>query len=232
MIQPQHHPKDQELQAYTDGTLISGLSVIISTHLEFCASCSDKVKKYNQKLSGDFFQSFEQSSSSLDLDAELSKLDNSLKNLSTQKSENQGPQAPAVHQIHFDQMSFELPATLSSICSQYLDWRRFGEKSAVCRVTDEAKGNLLFIYVGPGEEIPEHGHEGSEFGCVIQGRFESEGQSYSTGDFALYDENIKHSPKALSDDGCLVVVWLEKRLNFLTGPLKPLNPVFWWYLNR
>lgn len=99
-------------------------------------------------------------------------------------------------------------------------------------MTQEINGSLLFIYVGPGEAIPEHGHAGKEYGCVIEGKFEGHGQNFSTGDFTFYDKNTHHSPKALSEEGCLVLVWLEKRLNFLSGPLKPLNPLLWWYLNR
>lgn len=229
-----HHPSNEDLTNYTNGTLRAGLATVISTHLEFCSFCKTKVQRLSDDLSHQFLSIEEQPHSEIDLEAEFHKMSPLIFSPLEEKvnKDNLVTGDITAREIHFDDKSFTLPKSLSSICTRYLDWRRFGENSAVCRVTDEANGNLLFIYVGPGDKIPEHGHEGSEYGCVLNGSFQSEGQFFSTGDFTVFHQETCHAPFTQSEDGCLVVVWLEKRLNFLTGILRPFNPLLWWYLNR
>tara|TARA_B110000438_G_scaffold47737_1_gene48027 strand:- start:953 stop:1594 length:642 start_codon:yes stop_codon:yes gene_type:complete len=77
------------------------------------------------------------------------------------------------------------------------------------------------IKMDPGSKVPLHSHNGKEYILVLEGSFNDEYGSYSKGDLQINDSNIKHTPIASKNEGCICLSITEKELVFY-GPFAPI----------
>ena len=89
-------------------------------------------------------------------------------------------------------------------------FRGFSEFSL--NINDE--NNLKLIKMEPGISGPLHSHDGKEFILVLNGSFHDEYGKYSKGDLQINDQNIKHTPIASEDEGCVCLTITEKDVIF------------------
>ena len=73
---------------------------------------------------------------------------------------------------------------------------------------------LKLIKMDPGASVPIHSHGGKEYILVLSGSFCDEYGSYSKGDIQINDQNIKHTPIACQEDGCICLTITEKDVIF------------------
>jgi putative transcriptional regulator len=222
-----HHPHFELIKKYAQGELTTPLSVMLSAHLETCQACRlsyhDIVKQEAVQLD----QCAEEISES-ELDAAF----NSLIELTADTPADVPVEASDPASIKVAGQVVELPKSMSFLKDQIIPWKEFGKKNAIAPVATSQNGQFYVIYIGPGESVPQHDHTGLEYSYVVAGSYNDGISNFETGDFAVSTNGYSHSPAATSDDGCLVISWVEGRLNFFQGILKPLNPLLWWYLHR
>lgn len=219
-----HHPPSELLKNFTEGSLDGSLASVISAHIEHCSSCQKYVYKIEQELSSSAFASVPPPVSTIDLNEAWNKL-------SSQMNEPTNIKPRAQSEITLDGMTFYLPRSLHKMAAKPLKWMAFGRGGKLCRLGHENGRSLFLIYLSANEEVPLHSHEGPEYSYVVAGNYSADGIQFDTGDFSISNKEIIHAPKAGSDDGCLLLSSVDKRLNYLHGWLKPFNGLLWWILN-
>ncbi len=223
-----HHPEYQLMQKFTLGELSSQLASMLSAHIEICPQCSSQ---YNQIIQSESATNadYNRLMSSREMDLAFDQLMVKISN-EEENEDREGNAEPL--SINVAGQVIQLPRSMNFLKGQNINWKEFGHKNAIAPIVQTPKGNFYLIYIGPGETVPHHDHSGTEYSYVAAGAFNDGVSSFSTGDFAISQHGYSHSPKATSDDGCLVLSWVEGRLDYFKGILKPLNSILWWYLHR
>ena len=95
-----------------------------------------------------------------------------------------------------------------------LDWKQVykGFKEYTASIDD--KDELKLIKMDPGVSVPLHSHGGKEYILVLEGSFCDEYGEYSKGDIQINDQEIKHTPLASNDTGCVCLSITEKDVIF------------------
>lgn len=229
-----HHPDETLILKFSRAEIISPLASMLSAHIEQCSECKKKYQEYLNQA----FSMPEKANSVFELndDEVSSALDLVMNKIEQQKNDSliQNKEAENITDL-FIEVSGEkirLPQSMAFLKDQPIPWKEFGKKNAIAPVVTAKEGRFYLIYIGPGESVPHHGHTEIEYSYVAAGAYEDGLSSYETGDFSFTNKSHHHTPKSISDDGCLVISWVEGRLNFFTGFLRPLNNLLWWYLHK
>ncbi len=222
-----HHPSNEVLRKFAAAELNESLSSVISAHIEHCSMCANSMTSHEKALASDMY------SSSV---IQQGSLDRIWLDISSQLDSSRNDQSNSLHfvkpaEILVGDQKFELPRSLRHISLSSLKWISFGQRGKIARLKGNESNSLLLIYLGPNEEVPPHSHSGVEYSYVISGSYSAAGSEFETGDFSFSDKTVVHSPKATSPDGCLLLSNVEEQLNFFQGFLKPLNQIFWRFLN-
>lgn len=223
-----HHPQNQTIEKYAMGELSAPLSSMVSAHLEECQECSLKyrdvvVRESAQLESGSF------PVAQNELDRAFSAVMAGISEISQEKITSQTLDNVS---INISGQVIPLPRSMNFLRDKKIAWKEFGKRNAIAPVVITPEGNFYLIYIGPGESVPQHDHTHAEYSYVVAGSYHDGFSTFETGDFSVSEKGCLHSPKAVSDDGCLVISWVEGRLNYFNGILKPLNSILWWYLHR
>lgn len=228
-----HHPNDTLILKFSKAEIFSPLASMVSAHIEKCYECREKYQNYLNQ------ESLEEQNSKNDADLNGNDIANALHLVMNKIGKENDILSPPkrIEEVEdfFIEVSGEkiqLPRSMNFLKKQTIPWKEFGKKNAIAPVVVTKEGTFYLIYIGPGEAVPHHGHTEIEYSYVAAGAFEDGLSSYETGDFSFTNNTHYHTPKALSDDGCLVISWVEGRLNFFTGFLRPLNNLLWWYLHK
>lgn len=104
---------------------------------------------------------------------------------------------------------------------QQIKWKKifngFYEYNFNLSASEKAK----LIKMNPGAKVPLHSHNGKEFILVLEGSFSDEYGTYKKGSLQINDSNIKHTPTASKENGCICLTITEQDLVFF-GPLAPI----------
>ena len=76
------------------------------------------------------------------------------------------------------------------------------------------KDELKLIKMEPGSSVPIHSHGGKEYILVLSGSFCDEYGKYNKGDIQINDQQIKHTPIACKDEGCICLTITEQDVIF------------------
>jgi putative transcriptional regulator len=223
-----HHPQTDIILKYTEGELIPSLASMIASHLEVCDQCRMHYKEFLQQ-SARHLESGSVELSGMDVDRAFNMV---MEKLDQQKFPEENRAETQQVQINVSGQLITLPRSMNFLKDEQIIWKEFGKKNAIAPLVTGPKGNLYLIYIGPGESVPQHNHTGVEYSYVAAGSYNDGISTFNTGDFSISSDEVSHSPRATSEDGCLVISWVEGRLNYFDGWLKPLNSLLWWYLHR
>ncbi|GAB4419901.1 MAG: ChrR family anti-sigma-E factor [Bacteriovoracaceae bacterium] len=221
-----HHPNLETIHKFSKGELNSPLSAMVAAHLELCLDCANHYQScLHSEVQIFTDQKVEMSSS---------EIDEAFDSLMAHMEDNNLEMESQSHQVNISISgeSFNLPSAFSFLKDKPIPWKEFGTKNAIAPISISPEGNFYLIYIGPGEKVPEHNHTHIEYSYVAAGSYQDGISQYQTGDFSFTDKTHRHAPMATSDDGCLVISWVEGRLNYFKGILSPLNSLLWWYLHR
>lgn len=221
------HPQENLIKAFSKGDLIPPLAAMVSAHIEKCTACR---VSYNEllKLEAKSLENEVHDLSVGDVDVFFDSVINKI------SSVHEPLLGGAVEdaEIEISGKIVKLPRALNFLKDQNIPWKEFGKKNAIAPVTTTQEGNFYLIYIGPGEKVPNHGHSGLEYSYVAAGSYVDGISEFNTGDFSVSGSDHVHSPQATSSDGCLIISWVEGRLDYFHGILRPLNSLLWWYLHR
>ena len=98
-----------------------------------------------------------------------------------------------------------------------------GVRHAVLPTEKGASARLLLIPAG--QEMPDHGHGGTELTLVLKGAFLDGDERFCPGDVEIADQGTKHTPMADASGDCICLVAADARLRF-TGLIPRLAQPF------
>ena len=112
---------------------------------------------------------------------------------------------------------------INRFISSYTDlkWKKIFKGFYEYSLNLSKKDSIKLIKMDPGTSVPLHSHNGKEYILVLEGSFNDEYGNYSKGNLQINDSNIKHTPIASKEDGCICLSITEKELVFY-GPFAPI----------
>jgi putative transcriptional regulator len=192
-----HHPEDALLTDYAAGALDSAMSLILSTHLSFCAQCRQTVSLY-ERIGGVLLEDLAPVAMAEDaLSKTLARLDQPVPEAAPASNDN----TPA-----------PLRALLGRDLSQ-VRWRRMGPSLAYVTLARRGPLAVRLLRGAPGTDTGRHSHHGQEYTLVLKGGFTDETGSYGPGDFQCASPEVSHNPIADPGEDCI-------NLAVTTAPLR------------
>jgi putative transcriptional regulator len=192
-----HHPEDALLSDYAAGALDSAMSLILATHLSFCAQCRETVSLY-ERIGGILLEEL----------APVAMTDNALSRTMARLDQPAPEVAPASND--------NTPAPLRSLLGRDLSqvrWRRMGPNLAYVTLARRGPLAVRLLRGAPGTDTGRHSHHGLEYTLVLKGGFTDETGSYGPGDFQCASPEVSHNPIADKGEDCI-------NLAVTTAPLR------------
>lgn len=229
-----HHPPDDTVLRYANGTLPEAPAIVVATHLSFCADCRLRMQTY-EMLGGSMLDAVPPATLSADaLSATLAKLDAGIANGNEQAvlqptpprargalggtdagaARPQRPDLPTGMDWPQPLLHYDIPA-----------WRFVmpGVKWSALSFAGPEAGQLLLVRGVPGAKLPAHGHDGTEYTCVLTGSFSDSTGTYTAGDLIEATEDHDHQPIVGPEAECVCVIAIEGHLR-LHGLARLLQP--------
>ena len=197
-----HHPSDETLAAFAGGTLNSGRSVVIASHVERCADCRR------------FVRAIEQAAGAMLEDINPTPLVSNALQRTLRRLDEPVPAVSAARTVPDDEPG--LPASLRGYRRGSWRWIGFGVRMQSIDVPNSGNVRVFLLKGAPGIKLPQHTHTGSELTSILAGSFSHERGCFAAGDFEDADDDVEHRPIVGSDEECLCLVALEGQLR-LTG---------------
>jgi putative transcriptional regulator len=215
-----HHPPDDTVLRYANGTLPEAPAIVVATHLSFCPACRHRMETY-EMLGGSMLEAVPPAKLSPDaLSATLAKLDAGTGNggggtgTGTTVARRERPELPSGMDWPQPLLHYDIPA-----------WRFVmpGVKWAALSLPGPEAGQLLVVRGMPGAKLPSHGHDGTEYTCVLAGSFSDSNGTYTAGDLIEATEDHDHQPIVGPEAECVCVIAIEGHLR-LHGLARLLQP--------
>jgi putative transcriptional regulator len=203
-VKTKHHLDDATIVAYAAGTLPEAHMVVVAAHMAYCSQCRDAVRAA-EAIGGNLLTETEEKPVSATCrEATMASLGAMLAQ-------------PAKLVVRADS---DVPSVLSKLIGgQSLDsltWKKKtpGVAKFDIPLGDGAKSHLQLLRIGPGREMPDHGHGGEEITLILRGSYSDHTGQYSRGDVADLDEEIEHRPKVDSSEDCICLIATEAPTKF------------------
>lgn len=218
-MMPHHHPKDEWLLSYAAGTLDEAFSLLVASHLTYCAECRERVRE--AELIGGALLA--------DMPAEPvadGSLDKILARLDDPEEQTAGD---SIRVTHSDRTGL-LPGPLGEFIGGDIDslpWKFAGPGVRAVRLPSRGRddGRLWLLRARPGTRLPEHSHNGSELTLVIKGAYSVGGATFAAGDVEDVDNEHWHQPRVDGNDECICVVATDAPLKLRGFVSRLLQPV-------
>ena len=210
-----NHPNDELLTAYSAGSLPLSQALCISTHMEHCQSCGQRLQRLN-RVGSQLMQQLKPSPASAELKNRLlDQLDSLTEEqyLAETKPSESDSSVPRCLRQFIESGYEELP------------WRRVSSdihSVELCRDSNGARVELLKIR--PGGSATTHTHLGDEYTVILEGSFSDESGLYGQGDFMVKGAHDKHTPVATQDRECICLAVTEGPIQFTGFMSRLLNP--------
>jgi putative transcriptional regulator len=97
-------------------------------------------------------------------------------------------------------------------------WKFAGPGVKYLPLLEEGGAKAELIRIEPGRGVPQHTHEGREFGLVLRGAFSDDRGRFGPGELCQAGPDVTHKPVAEDGDICITLAVTDGPLAF-TGPL-------------
>ena len=188
----QHHPSDENILAYANGSLSRTLVLALGAHLDGCAQCC-RTLTTAEAVGGVMLEA----QAPAELDEQL------LSELLTQLD---APVAATPPPPPLVTIAISLPANLRH---QRIGARRWLAPGIWIRpvLKDPREGTRLYLLgAAPGKALPRHGHSGVEMTQVLTGEFHDGGTRYGAGDFLEAGDDVEHSLMVGANEECICII--------------------------
>lgn len=200
----QHHPSDEIVLAYANGSLNGALALVVGAHADVCGKCQETVR-LAQTLGGLFLYSLPPA------EMDGGALAGLLQRLDEPDERAAVPARPV--------RTADLPASLQSQIIGPKRWLAPGIWISPI-VKDRIHGTRAYLLgAGAGKALPHHGHNGMELTQVLRGEFFDGNKRYGTGDFLEADGSHEHHPLVGSSQDCVCAIASEGIPRGLVGLL-------------
>jgi putative transcriptional regulator len=201
------HPTPEMLTAYATGAASGGVSLLVATHLTYCAACRARVAE-RERVSGALFAEADAAPMAKGaLDATLARL---------------GAQAQTAAPIV--KADTGLPRTITAaLDGAELRWRfRMPGVSEIEIPGDEGE-RVSLIKVRPGASVPAHTHTAEEATLVLRGALHDRGAVFRPGDVAMATAEDDHHPAAGPEEECVCLTVIAGGVRFTGAFGRALN---------
>lgn len=207
-----YHPDTNTLLEFAASALPAAQSVVVSTHLQYCAECRQRLEQL-ENLGASMFEDVEP------VDISPGLFDNVLARLD-EVQENR-----AANDANASTMSWTVKQIRKGNLDQ-LPWKKVTRSLRIADLGDIGGAAELSLYhIAEGGRIPQHNHSGTEMTLVLQGGFCDESGSYHAGDFITREAGDIHAPTALPGGDCICLAVLESPLRFTRWHHRWLSPL-------
>ena len=93
-------------------------------------------------------------------------------------------------------------------------WRPLGMGVRQAILPTEKGATARLLYIPAGQNVPDHGHRGTELTLVLQGAFRDETDSFGPGDLEIANEDLHHQPIAEAGVDCICLAATDAPLRF------------------
>ncbi len=206
------HPDPLTLMSFAAGSLAEPLAAVVAAHIAMCPHCRRDLADLD--LVGAALLAREPSAGRVTTPRKPA-LDRARPE-GAHRSLPAGERLPAPIALAYD-LSFES-----------IPWKRLGPGVMHCKLplSAGAIGDLRLLKIGPGRQMPDHGHAGGELTLVLDGAFHDSTGEYGCGDLQDVDESVEHTPTTDKVTGCICLIASERPARFkgLVGRLmQPLT---------
>jgi putative transcriptional regulator len=213
-----HHPSNDTLKQYAEGTIDACNGLIVAAHLERCPHCSDRTRELEAQMAD--YELVEVASSN-NIEVDMAAMLGQITGL--QQASGEASRVSSAVTVEVNGKTFQLPSALKGIVGNLQEWKSYGGKvfSASFDIGEQERVSLL--YIGEGVQVPQHTHKGTEATLVLHGQFEDENGHYSKGDFMIEDGQTKHTPRTMKGQDCLCLTVLTEPMVFTQGVARVFN---------
>lgn len=221
-----HHPAPELLADYSSGGMRLSHALCIASHLEYCSTCRQDVKKLT-KLGTHLFEQFAEQPS---LNAGDEKHEGLKANVLAQldKHADQSHNSPKACAAG-DRAGRRLPRSVQQFVNSGLDeiaWNSITPSIKVATLYRDKDGaQVALSRVRAGGQLPHHGHAGDEFTVVLEGSFSDDSGIFSKGDFIHRDKSHQHKPVVTKDAECICLMVLDAPIQFTGFLTRWFNPL-------
>jgi putative transcriptional regulator len=199
-----HHLDDATIISYAAGTLGEAHGFAVATHLAYCPQCRAAVRDA-ESVGGMILKDQDATAvSDTCRSATLASLD-AIISAPIRKAAPASSEVPLV-----------LQKLLGTSSLDEIKWKKKAPGVAKFEIpmSPKSKTHLMLLRIGPGREMPEHGHGGEELTVILRGSYTDHTGRYRAGDVADLDEEIEHQPKVDSDVDCICLIATEAPTRF------------------
>ncbi|MCD6075740.1 MAG: transcriptional regulator [Rhodospirillales bacterium] len=224
-MKPSHHPNDEIVMRYAAGTLSEGVSLVIGVHMKMCDTCRAHAETF-ETLGGLVLDTLEPAPMTPDAYAKVLQRIDAIDRMPVAEAES------APKEISPGEIVPGLPIPAHMRGYRIGRWRALAPGLKFSRITAQTKSeakndmNVFMLRAAPGTSLPEHGHSGNEYLCVLKGSFTDQAGSHQPGDMAMADADIAHKPNVDMNGECICVVALEGKLRLRSLIGRVLQPVY------
>lgn len=201
-----HHPDDDLLLAHAAGTLESGPSLLVSSHVEGCAHCQERTRLL-ETLGGAMLEALAPAVlATTALAQTLAAID--------------APAPPVRPAPTAEGLRAELPIGMQWPRALHgcttTRWRWLGPGMRWSRVTlpYDPAANVFLLRIGAGKKLPMHTHSEVELTQVLYGTFHDGRALFGPGDFDEADGTILHQPVVLAEGECICLASVRGKVMF------------------
>ena len=196
----QHHPDDELLLAYAAGAAEEAVSLIVATHMSYCAICRLRGKKLDS-LGGALLQQLPPAPLAGDaLNNMMARLD--------EVTPYERPKRP----VSRDGTPAPLRAYIGGDLST-VRWRRMGPRLSYAPLFRRGPVAARLLRGTPGADSGVHSHGGAEYTVVLRGGYTDLTGNYGPGDLQVMEDGMAHNVVVDPGEDCI-------NLAVTTGPLK------------
>ncbi len=207
-----YHPDTNTLLEFAASSLPAAQSVVVSTHLQFCSECRQRLAQL-ESLGATMFEDAQP------IDINPSVFDNVLARL------DEVQEVHAANDANASTMSWTVKQIRKGNLDE-LDWKKVTRSLRIADLGEiEGAAEFSLYHIAEGGRIPQHNHSGTEMTLVLQGGFSDESGSYHAGDFIIREAGDIHAPTALPGSDCICLAVLEAPLRFTRGHHRWLSPL-------
>ena len=208
-----HHPDEALLTAYASGATDEATSLIVATHLHYCAACRIESAQL-ETIGGSLLEALApQPLAAGALEATLAKLDR----VKTYERARPAPSRDGTPDVLRAYLGGDL---------RDVRWRRMGPRLAYAPLFRRGKVAVRLLRGVPGAESGVHSHRGLEYALVLQGGYTDVTGSYAPGDLQVMGAGERHNPVADANEDCINLAVTTGRLKFDDLIQKIAAPLF------
>ncbi|MCH9806753.1 MAG: ChrR family anti-sigma-E factor [Alphaproteobacteria bacterium] len=200
-----HHPSEETLIAFVNGSLCEGNSLVVATHIAHCGKCQQAIRDLGMIAGGLLEQAEPAPIGKEARTACLSKLDDL-----------------PVEDVNAGTQPLRIPAAdramapLSLYDSGKWHWVGVGVQQMVVDVPSDTGTRVFVLKAAPGTRLPDHRHVGTEWTCVLKGAFVHDHGRFGAGDFDEADASVDHNPFVEKGEECICLVAMNGHVE-MTG---------------